>query len=457
MLIAFTSQWAVFEAEGLEDNPDNRRALLEEETVPRGLITADGGDELAVSERVAGGEEPRYERRYPTGRLFSHAVGYSFTEVGRSGLELFYNDDLSGRGDELENLFGEMSEQQEGDDLATNLDPDGQRAAIDALAGQRGSVVALEPDTGKVRVMVSLPDFDPNAIPDTLDELNQAEGSPILNRATQARYQPGSTFKVVTAAAALDSGEFTPDSILDGSSPAIIGGAPLENAEGDPGGPVPFSDALTFSVNTAFARMGEELGPDVLFDYMQRFGFDRRPPLDYPAFQIAPSGVFQEGELVDAGDPVDIGRVAIGQERLQVTPLQMAMVAAAVANDGSLMAPRLGDEIVGSDGRVKERISSNEASQVMSPEAADALTEMMIRVVTEGTGTSAAIPGVTVAGETGTAEIEGGASNQASFIAFAPAEEPEIAIAVTIEETQSFGGDVAAPIARDVMEVLLDD
>jgi len=457
VLIGFTSRWSIFEAEGLENNPDNRRALLEQETIPRGVISSAGGEDLAVSEQVAGGEEPRYERRYPEGSLFSHAVGYSFTEVGRSGLEEFYNDSLSGQGDDLESLFGDLTSGTEaGDDLTTRLDAEAQRTALEALGGQAGSVVALEPDTGKVLVMASLPDYDPNAVPDQLDELNQAEGSPLLNRATQARYQPGSTFKVVTAAAALDSGEAAPDTLLDGSSPAIIGGAPLQNIEGDAGGPVPLTDALTFSVNTAFARLGEDLGPETLFEYMQRFGFERPPPIDYPSSQLFASGVYEGDELVEADEPVDIGRVAIGQERLQVTPLQMAMVAAAVANDGELMAPRFGDAIVAPDGRVKDRIGPVSASRVMSAESADALADMMQRVVDEGTGTNAQIEGVEVAGKTGTAEVLGGTANQASFIAFAPVDEPEVAIAVTIEETQGFGGDEAAPIAQQVMQVLLD-
>jgi peptidoglycan glycosyltransferase len=457
VLVGFTSRWSIFEAEGLENNPDNRRALLEQETIPRGVISSADGTEIAVSEQVAGGEEPRFERRYPEGSLFGHPVGYSFTESGRSGLEQFYNDSLSGQGDDLESLFGDLTEGPDaGDDLTTNLDAEAQQTALEALGGQNGAVVAIEPDTGKVLVMASLPGFDPNTIPDQLDELNQAEGSPLLQRATQGRYQPGSTFKVVTAAAALDSGQYTPESIVDGSAPAIIGGAPLLNAEGEGGGPVPFTDALTFSINTAFARVGEDLGTETLFEYMERFGFERLPPIDLPPSGLYPSGVYEGEELVDADEPVDIGRVAIGQERLQVSPLQMAMVAAAVGNDGELMAPRLGDAIIAPDGRVKERIGPVSASQVMSTESADALAEMMLRVVNEGTGTNAQIPGVEVAGKTGTAEVLGGAANQASFIAFAPVDDPEVAISVFIEETQGFGGDEAAPIAKQVMEVLLD-
>lgn len=453
VLIARTSQWSVFEAEALENEPANRRALLESETIPRGVITAADGEELAVSEQVAAGEEPRFERRYPQGPLFSHALGYFFTDAGSAGLERFYDADLAGRGDELENLFGDIFEQDEGDDLATNLDLEAQRTAIDALGGQGGAVVALEPDTGKVRVMASLPDFDPNTVPDQIDELNQSEESLILNRATQARYQPGSTFKVVTTAAALDTGEFTPESVLDGSSPKVIGGTPLENAGGESFGAISLTDALTNSVNTVFAQVGEQLGSETVFEYMERFGFGRPPPIDYPVDQLFASGVYEGDELLDGGDPVDVGRLAIGQERLQLTPLQMAMVAAAVANDGSLMAPRLGDAVMASDGRVKDRIGSSEASQVMSAETADALAEMMTNVVQEGTGTAAALQGIDVAGKTGTAET--GEGDQAWFIAFAPSDDPQMAIAVTVEPPSGFGGEVAAPIASQVLEVLL--
>jgi peptidoglycan glycosyltransferase len=285
--------------------------------------------------------------------------------------------------------------------------------------------------------------------------LNRAPGSPLLDRATQARYPPGSTFKVVTAAAALDTGKFTPDSVLDGSSPKTISGVPLQNFGGESFGPIPLTDALTHSVNTVWAQVGVRLGKRTMFDYMQRFGFGRKPPLDYPRRQEDASGVFQGSRLLGAGDGVDIGRVAIGQERLQVTPLQMAMVAGAIGNDGNLMRPELTDRIVRKDGRVKQRIEPELESRVISKRAADQLAEMMGHVVEEGTGTAAALSGVRVAGKTGTAEVAGGAANQAWFIAFAPIDKPRMAIAVTVERTQGQGGTVAAPIAKQVLEVLL--
>ena len=456
VLVVFTSRWTVFEAESLEENSANRRPLLEQLRVPRGDILARDGTVLAHSVSSGSGSRKIYTRTYPEGSLFAHAIGYSFIDQGQVGLEQSRNDELTGEKNEFVSLFDELlSRSQEGEDLHTTLDAEAQEEAIAALGGQTGSVVALEPSTGRVRVMVSIPDYDPNEIPDQLGELNQAEGSPIFNRATQARYPPGSTMKVVTAAAALDSGEYEPDSIVSGESPKTISGAPLTNSGGADFGPIPLTTALTNSVNTVWAEVGEELGSETMYEYMERFGFNSEPPLDYPRNQMTPSGVFDGSDLLDQDDPVDVGRVAIGQERLQVTPLQMAMVAAAVGNGGVLMQPRLTDRVVDKDGRVTERIEPDEEERVIDEETATDLASMMADVVNEGTGTAAALSGIQVAGKTGTAEVDNGTSNQAWFIAFAPVDDPRMAIAVTVERTSGQGGTVAAPIAKRVLEVLL--
>lgn len=456
LLVGFTSRWTVFEAESLEDHTANRRSLLEEQRVPRGLILARDGTVLARSRGRGRGAARRFVRAYPQGRLFSHAVGYSFLDRGRAGLERSRNDDLTGERSELASIVEELSgDEREGRDVWTTLDPPAQRVAFRALAGRRGSIVALEPSTGRVRVMASIPDFDPNQIPNRFGALNRDPASPLFNRATQARYLPGSSFKVVTASAALDSGRYGPGSIVDGRSPKTIGGVPLQNFGGQGFGPVTLTAALTSSVNTVFAEVGERLGKDTMLKYMQRFGFGRTPRIDYPRDQLTPSGVFGRGRLLDAGEAIDIGRVAIGQERLQVTPLQMAMVAAAVANGGRLMKPRLVERVVARDGRVTRRIKPDEAATVMRPAAAAQLAQMMSRVVQEGSGTAGALQGIAVAGKTGTAEVEGGASNQAWFIAFAPLGAPRLAIAVTVERTQGTGGTVAAPLARAVLQELL--
>lgn len=463
LLVAFTSRWTVFDAQSLKDEPANRRALIEEQQIPRGRILADDGTLLARS--VGRGSGPRrvFVRRYPADNLFSHAIGYSFIGNGRVGLERSRNAPLTGDKNEFASVFDEFrNRQREGEDLRTNLDPKGQRTALQALSGRRGSVVAIEPQTGKVRVMASVPAYDPNQIPERQSQLNRADGSPLLNRATQTRYQPGSTFKVVTAAAALDSGRYTPTTSVDGSSPRTVSGVPLSNSGGENFGTISLTEALTNSVNTVWAQVGESIGRRTLEKYMGRFGFNQDPPLDYPDSQMAPSGIRNsKSRLLTGNDGFDVGRVAIGQGgqegQIQVSPLQMAMVAAAVGNGGKLMKPRLTDRVVAQDGRVTKRINPQQQSRVMSGKSAGELGQMMASVVKEGTGTAAALNGIDVAGKTGTAEVENGQRNQVWFIAFAPVKNPRMAIAVTLESQPkgSQGGTVAAPVAKQVLQELL--
>ncbi|HEX5910836.1 MAG TPA: penicillin-binding transpeptidase domain-containing protein, partial [Thermoleophilaceae bacterium] len=272
-------------------------------------------------------------------------------------------------------------------------------------------------------------------------------------------YPPGSTFKVVTAAAALDSGKYTPQSVVDGSSPRDVSGVPLANSGGQDFGPISLTDALTNSVNTVWAQVGESIGRGTLEEYMGRFGFNKDPQLDYPDGQMAPSGVRgDKGQLLTADAGWDVGRVAIGQGGAEgailATPLQMAQVAGAVGNKGRLMRPRLTEKIVAKDGRAED-IRPVQQSRVMSEKAAGELTQMMGNVVEEGTGTAAALSGAKVAGKTGTAEVDNATANQAWFIGFAPLDNPKMAIAVTIERTQGQGGTEAAPLAKQVLEALL--
>jgi penicillin-binding protein A len=462
VLLIFTSRWTVFEASSLENNPDNRRPLIEEQKIPRGLIFAADGETVVAKNRGHGrGEDRTYTRTYPQGGLFAHPVGFSYLKNGQRGIEKSRNEDLVGKENEFATILaGLESRDREGNDVVTNLDVRGQQAAVAGLAGRKGAVVAMEPATGKVRVMVSVPEYDPNLIPSQIGQLNNDRANqPLLNRTTQELYPPGSTFKVVTATAALDSGKITPDTVIDASSPKTISGVPLENAGGESFGPISATDALTNSVNTYWAQVGERIGRDTLVEYMKRFGFYADPQLDYPDEQMIPSGIINgKGQYVDDG--FDAGRVAIGQGGLEgeirSAPLQMAEVAAAVANKGRLMKPRLTDRIVRKDGRVKERIQPDLQSVVMKPETADQLANMMSRVVEEGTGTAAALAGIRVAGKTGTAEV--GANREFTqpwFICFAPVENPRMAVAVTVERTTGQGGTVAAPIAKSVLEALL--
>lgn len=454
LLIAFTSRWTVFEAQSLRDNPDNRRQLLEEARIKRGLIKARSGEVLARSVPAPGNS---FRRTYPTDELFAAVIGYAFTDLGRAGTEQERNAPLTGENGELSSVLDQLTGRRpEGDNLVTALDPAAQRAALTALGDQRGAVVALEPATGRVRVMVSSPGFDPNGLPQRFRKLSQAKDSPLLNRATQGGYPPGSTFKVVTAVAALDSGLFTPDSLVNGDSGKVISTVPLNNFGDKDFGQITLTTALTNSVNTVWAEVGVRLGKTVMGRYMKRFGFYAKPPIDYPARQRIASGEYREGRLLSPESSfIDVGRMAIGQDKLAVTPLQMAMVAAAVANGGKLMKPRIGERVVDLDGRVADSIEPEVDDQVMKPSTAAVMTEMMKNVVREGTGTAAALQGIEVAGKTGTAEIVPGQINQPWFIGFAPADNPSVAIAVTVERSTGQGGTVAAPIAKKVLEALL--
>jgi peptidoglycan glycosyltransferase len=456
LLFGFTSYWSVFDADSLEANIANKRPLLEEQQIDRGDILAADGSVIARSVPRGEGDDKVFVRRYPEGSLYGNPIGYSFVQQGQVGFELEHNDELVGEKTEFLTVLDELQgHAQVGNKVQSSLDPDAQRAAVEGLGGQRGSVVAIVPSTGEVRAMVSIPEYDPNDVPEDIARLNTEESAPLFNRATQAGYQPGSTMKVVTATAAIDSGEYTPDDTVSGRSPKEISGVPLQNAGGEQFGDIPLTEALTNSVNTVWAEVGEDLGKDTMYKYMERFGFDQKPLLDYPGFQLATSGVFEGNRLLTADDSIDIGRVAIGQERLNVTPLQMAEVAAAVANDGELMEPRLWSKVIDPDGR-EENLDPQRQSRVMSEDTANTLTEMMTDVVNEGTGGAAALADDQVAGKTGTAEIDiQRGINQAWFIGFAPADDPQIAVAATVERTTGFGGEVAAPIAQQVMEVLL--
>lgn len=465
LLVVFTSNWSVIDAAELEAKTENTRPLLEQQKIPRGTIRSADGEVLAVSEPIGKGERKRFVRSYPTNELFGHPVGYDFVDDGRTGLELSQNDALVGESNEFATILEQLEgTPEEGSDLTLTIDSGAQKLATDQLsgAGAPGAVVAIQPSTGAIKAMASTPGFDPNLIPEQLEQLNNLEEGedPVLtNRATQLPYPPGSTMKVVTAAAALDSGEFTPDSTVDGSSPQDVSGVPLENFGGEQFGQVTLTDALTNSVNTAWANVGEQLGTDTMVEYMERFGFYSRPEVGYPEDQIRASGPTRGNRLVRSG--FDVGRVAIGQGgaegEMRATPLQMAMVAATVANGGVQMRPTFVQEVKGPDGRVTEELDPDEVRRVISEESADQLTQMMVNVTEEGTASGLSVGGgVSFAGKTGTAERNTSGLNQPWFLTFAPADDPQIAVVATVETCQGcFGGELAGPIATAVASDLL--
>jgi len=443
VLVFASSWWTVFGSEGLRDNAYNRRELLAEQLIKRGLIRADDGKVLA---RSPAQPQKRFGRRYPEGPLFAHAVGCTSIDRGRSGLEEYYNDPLTGRAtnaiDAVSRLLGPS---KVGDDLRTTLSEKAQQVATDALDSrqQRGAVVAMELKTGAVKVLAAKPSFDPNA-----DDCGAS-----LNLATQGLFPPGSKMKAVTASAAIDSGKYQPDSRVSGENGKEISGAPLNNFGNESFGDIDLTFALTNSVNTVWAEVGEKLGKRTMADYMERFGFYEDPPMDYPDAQMVPSGVNKgRRRLVrPTSDRVDIGRVAIGQGDLEVTPLQMASVAQTIGNGGVRMEPRLVQKVVDPDGRTVDEPLPEEAERVMSGDSAAKVADMMKNVVKEGTGTAAALEGVDVAGKTGTAEVNLQGLNDPWFIGFTD----RYAVAVVFERVQGgTGGTIAAPVAKAVLERL---
>jgi penicillin-binding protein A len=454
LLILMLGWWQVVAADGLRNRPGNEQTAQRDRLVDRGRIISADGRVLAASRAVRVKGQKVYERLYPQGDLAAQTIGYASAGV-KTGLEKTYDRYLAGSFGAQPILQRLNLSEKTGANVQVSLDTRVQEVAQQALGSQRGAVVALDPRTGRVIALASSPTFDLQLAVDDFDAIPD-EGGPLLNRGVQGLYAPGSTFKSVTAAEALQSGAFTPESEFPGGSTYDTPGGPIRNFGGASYGPNTLTTALTFSINTTFARIGDELGAERLGEMMTDLGFADRPPIDLP--DVAISGR-RSGTRVLPNDQrgEDTARLAIGQEKLAVTPLQMAMVAGAIANGGTLMAPRLMTRIVERDGSLVQRGEPQEIGRAMSSEHAAELASMMEDVVREGTGTRAALSaaGVTVAGKTGTAESDDPTRNQAWFIGFAPAEDPRIAVAVVIEDTPSPGGEVAAPVAAAVIESAL--
>ena len=457
-LIAMTSYWQIWARGSLEARQANVRLVYRDLAIDRGsIITADG---VVLAESKPGRLDGRtiYTRTYPEGGIAAQLVGYSSLVAGRAGLERSLDPELTGSTSDLagiQNAFDRVKgDTVRGNDVILRLSSAGQEAAMDELErlGARGSVVVLDPSTGGLLVMASTPTYNPET---GLEEALTAPNSPLLNRATQGLYPPGSTFKVVTAASALDNGAVTVDQEFPGTDCIQTGGQELCNFRKRDYGTHDFGYALVHSINTTFAEVGIALGQEQLEETMRDFGFFKRFPWDYPPEQTLPSGIFnRRGNLVPFDTPVDVARLAIGQERLLATPLQMAEVAAAVANGGQLVEPQPVQEVRAPDGSVVRRPQPVYLGRAMTTETAATLRILMQEVVDDGTGAAASVDGLDVAGKTGTAETGRDGRNDAWFIGFAPASAPRYAFAVLVEDTAGTGGDVAAPIAASVLRAL---
>lgn len=465
--LLLASSWIQYVGAGsVAAGQGNVREVYREFGRERGPIVV-AGQPVAASVEVGG--DYRYLRQYPDGPLYAHTTGFYSIVYGTTAVESAYNDVLAGTADELfYSRIGQVltGEDPTGGSVQLTLDPVVQLAAAEALGGQRGAVVAMDPVTGEVLAMVSSPSYDPDllashdlgAVREAWAALNADPDRPLENRAIAGRlYPPGSVFKIVTAAAALESGEYTPESVLPGPAalPLPQTTAVLPNYGGEPCGPddlTTLADALRTSCNAAFGQLGIDLGGDALREQAVEFGFDTelRVPLRVEE-SVVPGGL----------NPPQSAQAAVGQFDVRVTPLQVAMVSAAVANDGVLMEPHLVRTVRGPDLQVVEEVEPEVLGQPVEPGTAEALTAMMLEVVESGTGTNAQIAGVQVAGKTGTAQTGNEEDPHAWFTAFAPADDPRVAVAVVVENggdagSEASGGRVAAPIARTVIQAVLD-
>ncbi|KPM52941.1 cell division protein FtsI [Frankia sp. CcI49] len=447
----------------LKKEPTNARQITERLERQRGGIIA-GDEELAISVPVD--DEYKYQRQYPAGQLYANVTGY-YTLFTAAGLERSEDVFLSGDDDRLlasrvTDLF--TGEERRGGTVVTTIVPRLQQVATEALAGRKGAVVALDPRTGAILAMVTSPTYDPNtlashdesAATDSYQGLSTDKNQPLLNRPAQQTYPPGSTFKLITAAAALSSGRYEPDTRVPAPDELTLPQSTtvLPNFDGETcgdGETDTLIHALTISCNTAFGELGIELGDDAVRAQAEAFGFNSTIE-DFPLQQarsIFPNDL----------DGAQTAQSAIGQFNVQATPLQMAEVAAAIGNGGVRMKPYLVSELRGPDTKRISRTEPTVLSKPITPEVAAKLTTMMQSVVTSGTGRKAQISGVNVAGKTGTAEHGDGEDPHAWFVGFAPASAPEVAVAVIVEDgggELGTGGAVAAPVAQKVMQAALD-
>jgi len=457
----------VLRADEYGDHAANRRQILEDFGEPRGVIqTADG---VVLAQSVEGSGQFERRREYPEGPLYAHITGYFSFAYGTFGVEDTYNDELSGHGlpARVRNLEDLFVDDERIANVTLTIPHSVQQEAAAALGEQEGAVVALDPRTGAILAMYSWPTFDPNPL--VVEDQAQARanreslapdrpGSPLRSRAYQERYFPGSTFKIVTGAAGLTSGKVTPEQPAyprtDSYTPPLTNRAIRNFGGASCGGR--FFDILRVSCNTSFAQMGVDIGPEDMVERADAFGFNSRPPLDLPA--VAASA-FPELSFFDRNTPA-LAQAAIGQNNVQASPLLMAMIAAAVANDGVMMAPHVMAEIRDDQGEVVDRRDPEPWREAMPTDVAAIMRDAMVQVVESGTARRLAIPGVAVAGKTGTAQLGTEPSrSHAWIVGFAPADAPRVAVAVIITgqpgASEQTGGRVAAPIAQRVLQAAL--
>ena len=462
-LIANLTYVQFFEAGSLRDQPGNQRVLLAEYSKQRGAILLSSAP---IVQSIPSDDDLRYLRTYAQGSIYAAVTGYYSMVYGATGLEHQENSVLSGNDsrffvNRLQQLLA--NRQPQGGAIRLTINGGAQMAAMKGLAGRTGAVVAINPKTGAILAFASSPSFDPNklsshdpaSIQKNYTALSLNPKDPLFNRALSMTLAPGSTFKLVTAAAALESGRFTANTSLPGPATFTLPGTShkLGNWTKRSCGinnVTTLDHALSISCNTAFAWLGTQLGAQAINDQAQKFGFGT-------SFNIPMS--VATSKFPRSIDRAQTAMSAIGQYDVQATPLQMAMVAAGIGNNGIVMNPYIVSQVLGPDLKVLDNTTPTEFSRAMSPENAAILRDMMVHVVATGTGSNARIAGVAVGGKTGTAETKPGSPAHAWFVALAPSSNPEVAVAVVLQNGggahEISGNGLAAPIARAVIQAIL--
>ena len=456
-LVVMLVYWQVYSREALANNPENGFQTQRSVSSPRGLILAgDGETVLAKSVKRGTPTGPVYDRVYPLGEPFASVVGYWSTRYGATGIEIGNNSDLSsvaGEPETLDDLINRATGgPQPGNNVVLTLDPELQKLAYQELSASstgRGAVVALNPKTGEILAMATAPSFDPNEVDENSPALPNAPNAPLADRATQSLYPPGSVFKVITSAAALEAGVSPQQTFFD-SGTYELPGYTVQNFQGKDYGEVTFTRALAYSINVIFAKIAVEfVGAQLLAEMGESFGFGD----PYDDFSVEVSGSSLNTAPPEAWTSGTLAQTSFGQGQVQSNAFQMALVAGAIANDGRMIEPRLVREVRSPDGIILDKPAPSVRRQVIPPDTARTLGEMMQQVIVQGQLTQAEIPGVEVAGKTGTAEAPPNAPHS-WWITFAPANDPEIAMCVMVENGGR-GDRAALPIADRLMETYL--
>ncbi len=455
----------IFSANRLNTHPANTRAVVRDFNQPRGSIQTSDGVVIAESVPTPGDQFERL-RQYPQPELFAHLTGYFSFTYGTEGVERTYNEVLTGRSKKvtLDNIGDLLLETDSTANVTLTVSSEVQQVATDGLAGRKGAVVAIDPRNGAILAAADSPSYDPNplsahdqkTVRTAWDSLNADSDKPLLPRFYRERYFPGSSFKVVTAATGLATGEAT---LTQPAYPQLSqldlpgSGQPLRNFGGGTcGGTLP--QIMRVSCNTAFAQLGLDIGGPKMSAGADGFGFNKTPPIDLPS---AAQSLFPDASAFVRDQPA-LAKSAIGQQDVAATPMQMALVASAIANGGVIMTPHVMKEVTDSKAEVIDTYSPKPWLTAVTARVAEETKSMMVGVVESGSGTRAQIDGVTVAGKTGTAQT-GLDSSHVWFVAFAPAEAPTVAVAVMLEnqssDSETTGGALAAPIARSVIQAVL--